>query len=117
MHTASISPRTKHALVCSSMRTLSNEYDIAFLHLYSPDSADYGKVLRVPGDTGGEGTYPIQANTEYVLKVEIKGSTFACSINNVQLFSGTDETYGAGKVGIRARRSIALFDDFKVTGT
>lgn len=91
---------------------LSNEYDIATLTKYSPSAAEYGENIA---HSGGEGSYPTQKNTEYTLRVEIKGNTFRCFIDNVEVCSGTDGTYGSGKVGLRARRAIAYFDNFNVT--
>jgi hypothetical protein len=91
---------------------LSNEYDIATLTKYSPSAAEYGENIA---HSGGEGSYPAQKNTEYTLRVEIKGNTFRCFINDVEVCSGTDGTYSSGKVGLRARRAIAYFDNFKVT--
>ena len=91
---------------------LSNEYDIGCLTIYYPGNSHYGDNLA---HTGGEGSYPIQAYTEYLLRVEIKGNTFRCFINNVEVCSGTDGTYGSGKVGLRAGRAIVLFDNFNVT--
>jgi len=89
---------------------ISNEYDVAFLAFYQ-DLADVGEIL---GDTGGDGSYPIQTHTEYLLRVEIQGNTFKCFIDDVELFSGTDETFSSGRVGYRARRADVFFDNFKV---
>lgn len=89
---------------------LSNEYDVAFLAFYQ-DLADVGEILA---DTGGDGSYPIQTHTEYLLRVEIQGNTFKCFIDDVELFSRTDETFSSGRVGLRARRADVFFDNFKV---
>ena len=91
---------------------LSNEYDCAFLVIYTPGDTDYGDVFA---HSGGDYSYPIQKDTDYVIKVEIRGSTFKCFINDIELFSGTDNTYNSGKVGLRARRAIVYFDNFNVT--
>ncbi|MEM2249308.1 MAG: family 16 glycoside hydrolase [Candidatus Bathyarchaeia archaeon] len=87
---------------------LSNEYDTVPLTKYSPSAAEYGKDIACSH-------YPIEKNKEYTLRVEIKGNTFTCFINGVKLYSGTDNTYRSGKVGLRARRAIVQFDNFKVT--
>ncbi|MBX5327475.1 MAG: hypothetical protein ACQXXH_02610 [Candidatus Bathyarchaeia archaeon] len=92
--------------------TLSNEYDGATLTKYSLDNSEYGVNIA---DSGGVGSYPTQKDTEYTLRVEIQGNTFRCFINGVELFSGTDDTYSTGKVGLKARRAIVQFDDFKVS--
>lgn len=93
---------------------LSNEYDDGVLFRYDPSDPLYGHPLA---STGGDYSYPIQKNTEYLIKVEVKGNTFKCFINGVEVCSGTDGTYGYGKVGLRAGRAIVYFDDFKVTKT
>jgi hypothetical protein len=92
---------------------LSNEYDVAFLSIYSPGDAEYGDILA---HSGGDDSYPTETNTEYSLKVEIQGDMFKGFINGEEVCSGTDATYDSGKVGLRARRADAFFDDFTVTG-
>ena len=91
---------------------LSNEYDDGVLFRYDPSDSHYGHVLA---STGGDYSYPIQKNIEYLIKVENKDNTFRCFINNVEVCSGTDGTYGSGKVGLRAGRAIVYFDNFNVT--
>jgi len=90
---------------------LSNEYDVAFLGIYSPGDSEYGEVFA---DSGGDGSYPTETDTEYLLRVEIQGNTFRCFINGEEVCSGTDGTYDSGKVGLRARRADVFFDDFTV---
>jgi hypothetical protein len=91
---------------------LSNEYDVGHLTKYSSDDPHYGHPFA---DTGGYFSYSIQTNVDYLLKIEIRGDTFKCFINNIEVFSGTDGTYSSGKVGLRAGRAIAYFDNFKIT--
>ncbi len=90
---------------------LSNEYDCAFLVIYTPGDTDYGDVFA---HSGGDYSYPIQKDTDYVLKVAIRGDTFICFIDDEELFSGTDNTYDSGNVGLRARRADVYFDNFAV---
>jgi len=89
---------------------LSNEYDCLQLDTYCPGHSDYGVhiVAIVPGG------YPIQPDTNYLLKVVVQGGTFRCFVNNQEVLSGIDGNYTSGKVGLRARRAHAFFDDFKV---
>jgi len=89
-----------------------NEYDVALLTKYLSGDP-YGTNIA---DSGGHGSYPTYKNTNYILRVEIQGNTFRCFINGIELFSGTDDTYHFGKVGLRAHRAIVHFDNFNVTG-
>jgi len=90
---------------------LSNEYDGAFLAIYSPGAAEYGDIIA---HSGGDGSYPTETETEYLLRVEIQGDMFRGLINGMEVCSGTDATYDSGKVGLKARRAIVFFDDFTV---
>jgi len=93
---------------------LSNEYDVAFLAIYSPGDTEYGEVFAHSGEDGGHGSYPTEINIDYLLRVEIQGDTFTCFINGEEVCSGTDGTYSSGKVGLRARRADVSFDNFTI---
>jgi parallel beta-helix repeat protein len=89
---------------------LSNEYDCATLRKYSPANPDYGENLAYTP----RGSLPIQSNVNYLLRVVIQGNRFTCLLDDQELFSEIDNDYSGGKVGLRARRADAFFDNFTV---
>ncbi len=89
---------------------LSNECDCLGITKYTLGQPEYGTSIAYLKN----GAYPIQANVDYVLKVILQGNVFRCFVNGIEVLSGTDETYTSGKVGLRARRADAFFDNFKI---
>ena len=90
----------------------SNEYDDIGLIKYTPENSGYGTVITSTGNWA----YPIERDTDYLLKVIVQGDTFTCFINGEEVISGSDGSYTTGKVGLRARRADVFFDDFTVYG-
>jgi hypothetical protein len=90
---------------------LSHEYSCAVIGKYDPSAPDYGTNLAWLI----QGSYPIQTNTDYLIKVVVQNNNFTCFINGQQVLSITDSSYLSGKVGLRARNADVLFDNFRVT--
>ena len=86
---------------------ISNEYDEVAFHDYGVGTPGYG--FGPPHvDT------PVVSNRDYILKVIIIGNNFTGYLNGQKIQSWTDEHYKSGCIGLRARRSDVLFDEFKV---
>ncbi|MCW4009885.1 MAG: PKD domain-containing protein [Candidatus Bathyarchaeota archaeon] len=100
---------------------LSNEYDSVAIVKYTPQDPGYGTpVAGLNTGTvadGAPGTFPIQQNQNYTLKVVVQGSVFRCFVNDQEVMSGTDISYSSGLAGLRARRADVGFDYFKVENT
>ena len=87
---------------------LSNEYDCYVITKYTQGNSEYGTNINW-------GTYPIQRDIDYILKVETQGNRFRCFVNGQEVLNGTDNSYSSGKVGLRARRADVAFDYFGIS--
>jgi parallel beta-helix repeat protein len=87
---------------------LSNEYDSVEIIKYTPQNPGYGENISTSL------SYPINANVNYTLRIEIHGDTFTGYLNGQHMVTGKDDDYKAGKAGLRARRADVFFDDFIV---
>jgi hypothetical protein len=87
---------------------ISNEYDSIGISKYTPEASAYGDgLISVKGNI-------FQSNTDYHLKIVIKGDLFTCYVNGEEIFSINDDSYAYGGVGLRARRADVCFDNFIV---
>ena len=89
---------------------ISHEYNWCGVMIYTPQSSFFGVDLVAKPS----GTFPVQLYTDYILKVVMQGDSFTCFVNGQQLLSLTDSRYKTGLVGLKATRSEASFDYFKV---
>jgi len=95
--------------------TISNEYDVAWLSIYTPDYPHYGFK---PGGID----ISVSANTDYTLRVRVQGDTVDASVDGQDVFSvllsdyfsEVDEEYTFGEVGLRAQGAHVHFDNFTV---
>jgi hypothetical protein len=90
---------------------ISNEYDEIAIHKYTPENPGYGVS---PQYLLFQLKPTIQPNIDYTLRVEMSGTTFVGFLNGEKMVTVQDDTYQNGKVGLRARRADASFDDFTV---
>jgi len=89
---------------------ISHEYNWCGVMIYTPQSPFFGLDLAAKPS----GTFPVQLYTDYILKVVMQGNSFTCFVNGQQLLSLTDSRYETGLVGLKATRSEASFDYFKI---
>jgi len=89
---------------------VSNEYDVAWMVIYTPDNPVYGFK-----DESMSVHVPISADIDYTLKVEVRGDTFTGFLDDQRLFAGVDEDYTLGRVGLHAKTANVFFDNFTVT--
>jgi len=90
---------------------LSDHYDDVAICRISPDNPTFGHLINSTGNW----QYPIQSDTDYLLKVIVQGNVFRCSINDQLIVSGSDGNYTVGKIGFRVHSAYAFFDDIKIT--
>lgn len=86
---------------------ISDEYNCVGFYRYDDENPAYGLSAKSVD-------YPIDADIEYQLEIEIEDDTFTGYIDGQKVLSWTDEEYTMGKVGLRARASDVFFDDFRV---
>jgi len=94
---------------------IGNEYDEIDIIKYSAQNPEYGESRVFIQPSYGNSSIFIDANVDYALKVEVHGNTFTAYLDNQEVLSWTEETYTSGKVGLRARRAHAFFDNFTVS--
>jgi len=86
---------------------ISDEYNCVGFYRYDDENPAYGVASKSVD-------YPIAADIEYQLKIEIEDDTFTGYVNGQKVLSWSDEEYTIGKVGLRGRASDVFFDDFRV---
>ena len=76
------------------------------------------KSLDIVGRKGGYGVEaPVAQAQWHTLRVDFAGKKFTVLFNGKKLFEVEDETFkDAGKVGVRTKDSVTLFDDFRFEG-
>jgi len=94
---------------------IGNEYDEIDIIKYSSKNPEYGESRTFIQPSYGNSSIIIDANVDYTLRIEVHGNMFTAYLNDQEVLSWTEETYSSGKVGLRARRADAFFDNFKVT--
>jgi len=65
-------------------------------------------VVRVP--------LPISTDTWHAAKVTCNGPSITVELDDREVLVAQDQTFSAGKVGLRAGQCIVAFDDFRLTG-
>ena len=86
---------------------ISNEYDKIDLVKYSPGNSEYGQNLQ-------QNIVSLTSNVDYLLKLEVAGSSFSAFLDGKKVLTATDDSYSSGLVGLKARRADVSFDYFLV---
>ncbi|MFG6198547.1 polysaccharide lyase family 1 protein [Nonomuraea sp. JJY05] len=102
----------RHVAVLARAQSTSSYY---FLGLSNAGSVVLGKRAGGSPATLATAATTVTAGTWYTLRLEAFGTTLRGFVNNVQVVSATDSSYGSGGAGLAGYYASASFDDVLVT--
>lgn len=92
----------------------TNDANYYYLKLGADGQASLRKVVDSSITELAHGTFPVQANKAYRLRLEAVGSTLRGYVNEQFLFNATDNSHPNGRYGLITYQTTAAFDDVRV---